>query len=485
MKSISLKKATFLNATAKYATVIINIIVTAILSRILSPNDYGIVAVITVFTNFFSILSEMGIGPAIIQNKALRPEEIDDVFSFTLVAGAILSIGFMLLSFPIVFFFENDVYYSIVLILSISVYFNTINMVPNALLYKAQKFFQIALRTVLVCVVTSGIAILLATLGAKYYTLVIQSTLSSVLLFLWNVSGSRLHCKWKWNIESVKKIRGYSSYQFLFSITNYFSRNIDNISIGKILGNESLAYYDKSYKLMMYPLNNLTFVVNPVLHPILSVHQDDLDYIYKKYVSVIKIFSALGAIIQPVCFLCAREIVLILYGGQWEAAIPSFQILSISIWIQIITSSAGAIYQSINKTKLMFQSSIIHVCVTVILILGSVLRFRNIESVAVAVMVAYIIKYFVEYYFLVSKGFQKSFGFFLRQMVPSFLSLMLTSIFGLVLCSVYENIFVLNSILMAFAIKLILIMVGWLISMLLTGEIKTVLRLMGAVKKNG
>ena len=62
---------------------------------------------------------------------------------------------------------------------------------------------------------------------------------------------------------------------------------------------------------------------------------------------------------------------------------------------------------------------------------------------------------------------------------------MLTSIFGLVLCSVYENIFVLNSILMAFAIKLILIMVGWLISMLLTGEIKTVLRLMGAVKKNG
>lgn len=405
MKEISIKNATFLSAVAKYSTVVVNLLVTAILSRILSPEDYGILAITTIFTNFFAILSEMGIGPAVVQNRNLTENEIDDIFSFTVFAGIILAVAFQLLSVPISLFFNNNVYYRVCAILSVQVFFNTINMVPSALLYRRNEFRLIALRTVTVLILTSVVSVGLALSGWKYYAVLIQSVLSAVLVFAWNYKGVHLHFRFNYNRSSITKIREYSSYQFLFSVVNYFSRNIDNILVGKMLGDVQLAYYDKSYKLMMYPISNLTFVINPVLHPILSAHQDDNNYIYQKYISVLKVLSFLGAYITPVLFFSAREVICIMYGDQWGDSVSCFRILSISIWFQMMASSAGGIYQSLNKTKLMFESSLVHVPTTVLLIIYGILRFGAIDKVAACVTISYIIKFFVEFYCLVKLGF--------------------------------------------------------------------------------
>ena len=86
---MNLKKAAAINAAGKYSTVIIQLIVTAILSRLLSPEDYGVVAVVTVFSTFFAALSSMGFGTAIIQNKTLTKTDIDNIFSFILYMSII------------------------------------------------------------------------------------------------------------------------------------------------------------------------------------------------------------------------------------------------------------------------------------------------------------------------------------------------------------------------------------------------------------
>lgn len=414
MKEISIKSATYFSAVAKYSTVVVNLLVTAILSRILSPEDYGILAIATIFTNFFAILSEMGIGPAVVQNRNLTEDEIDDIFSFTVFAGLTLGAAFQLLSVPISLFFDNNVYYRVCAILSVQVFFNTINMVPSALLYRSNEFRLIALRTVTVLILTSGVSIGLALGGWKYYAVLIQSVLSAILVFAWNYKGVHLRFRFNYNRSSITKIREYSSYQFLFSVVNYFSRNIDNILIGKMLGDVQLAYYDKSYKLMMYPISNLTFVINPVLHPILAVHQDDRNYIYQKYISVLKVLSLIGAYVTPVLFFSSREVICIMYGDQWGESVSCFRILSISIWFQMLASSAGGIYQSLNRTKLMFESSLVHVPITILLITCGIWVFGTIDKVAVCVTISYIIKFFVEFYCLVKLGFGLKMKEFLR-----------------------------------------------------------------------
>ena len=96
----SLKNAVFINAFSRYATIIINIGFSAVLARILTPEDYGMTAVMMVFINFFSLMADMGIGPAIIQNKSLDYEDYDNIYSFSVFLGIILCLLFIIFSYP-------------------------------------------------------------------------------------------------------------------------------------------------------------------------------------------------------------------------------------------------------------------------------------------------------------------------------------------------------------------------------------------------
>ena len=100
MKDISIKKAAAINASASYICVILQIVFNGILARILSPEDYGIVTVVTVFTTFFTVISNMGIGPAIIQNKELTEDDISNIFSFNFYAAIVVSLVFIVFSVP-------------------------------------------------------------------------------------------------------------------------------------------------------------------------------------------------------------------------------------------------------------------------------------------------------------------------------------------------------------------------------------------------
>ena len=147
---MNIRKAALINAVGKYAKIFLTVIVTAILARILSASDYGIVAVITVFSTFFTTLSDMGFGPAIIQNKDLTDSDIDNIYSFTVYISVILMILFSLFSILIAMFYDNDVYIPLGQLLSISLLFNALNMVPNGILNRDKKFISIAVRTVVV-----------------------------------------------------------------------------------------------------------------------------------------------------------------------------------------------------------------------------------------------------------------------------------------------------------------------------------------------
>jgi teichuronic acid exporter len=138
---VSLKKATIINATSKYATVILGLLFSAVLSRLLSPEDYGIVAVVTVFTNFFSLFADMGIGTAVIQNKRLSDDDENRIFTFTLYVGIALFVLFSMFSILLVKIYENTVYYVVGPLLGISLALTTFNMVPNARLMKSKSLF--------------------------------------------------------------------------------------------------------------------------------------------------------------------------------------------------------------------------------------------------------------------------------------------------------------------------------------------------------
>lgn len=419
---ISIKKAAFISAASKYSAIFLNLVFTAILARILSPEDYGIVAVTAVFTTFFSLFADMGIGAGIIQNKELSRNDVDGIFTFSVKTALVLSFIFALFSYPLSLFYRNPAYVPIGLLLSASLFFNTLNIVPNALLLKEKRFLSIGLRTVFICVLSGIAGIVLALYGMKYYALVWQALFNAFFIFLWNFISTRPRVVRTPGASGIGKIKGYSSFVFGFNIINYFARNSDNLTISRFLGTASLGYYDKAYKLMCYPVQNLTHVITPVLHPILSEHQNDKTYIYERYMRIVKILSLLGAFITAFCFFAGDEIILLLFGKKWAASVPCFKFMSVSIWAQMITSSSGSIFQSLGDTKRMFivglANSVLTVCSIVLGIMKS-----DINAVARNVGIVYNLHFFTTYITLIHFSFGMSFRMFLASFVPDFVTM--------------------------------------------------------------
>ena len=142
MAEISIKKAALISAVSKYSSIILNLAFSAVLARLLTPEDYGIVAVTVVFTTFFSLFADMGIGAGIIQNKELTQDDINSIFTFSIKLGFLLCVIFALFSYPMSLFYKDSVYIPVGIFLSVSLFFSTLNMVPNAILLKEKKFMR-------------------------------------------------------------------------------------------------------------------------------------------------------------------------------------------------------------------------------------------------------------------------------------------------------------------------------------------------------
>lgn len=470
---MNLKKASFINAIGKFSTILLNLVVNAILARILTPDDYGVVAVITVFSTFFATFSDMGFGAAIIQKKDLTQSDINNIFSFTGYVAVILAILFLLLSYPISLFYKNDAYITLGAMLSISLLFSALNMVPNGIINRDKRFVLIAVRTVVVYLSASAITIGLAYAGLRYYALAIQAILTSLFTFLWNLLLTRPKFRLHFQMNSIQKVLNYSGFQFAFNIVNYFSRNLDNLLTGKFFGDDQLGYYNKAYTLMLYPVNNLTGVISPVLHPVLSDYQAELKTIYTKYMKIVRLLALMGLFIAPVCFLASEEIICILYGDNWMQTIDCFRLLSLAIIPQMINSSAGAIFQATNNTKLLFINSCINTAITVAAILMGIFAGGNIVVLSACVAVAYNIHFLTAFYMLIRFTFGFQIKAFAKDLLPELMVLAIM-IVGVLLYPFHVGNIVLSAL-----VKGVWMLLFYCAGLVVSKEYKLLLQLIG------
>lgn len=472
MAEVSMKKAVAWTAIAKYTTAALQLVFAAILSRILTPEQYGTVAVITVFVVFFQLFCDMGFGAAVIQDKELTDNQTNDIFSWTLYLGLFLQLLFIGASFPISHFYDDSVYVPLGIILSFSLLLTALNMIPNAVMLKQKRFKTITIRTVCAHIITALFTILLAYKGFGVYALVIQTLLSNFIIFVWNEVTVKLKLNFKPDFGVIKRIWGYSVYQFLAQLLNYFNRNLDQLLIGKFFSKADLGQYNKSYHLMQMPISYIPGVVGPALHPILSEHQNDPQYIYQANLRMMKILSLLGCFISVWLYYTANEIVILLFGHQWYAAIVPFQYLALSVWFQLSTNTVGPIYQSLGNTKLLF-TSVVCSCVVIVsgIIMGCVMG--NIQTVAACVAIAYTLNYFITYFILTKFAFHKSFWEFLKNFWQEVVIFIL--LFGLTFIPIQFE-----SLIASFIIKTLLISAVYIVLLVMTKQHEHLLSLVPA-----
>jgi len=181
--------------------------------------------------------------------------------------------------------------------------------------------------------------------------------------------------------------------------------------------------------LTRYPVVNLAGAMIPVLHPIFSDYQMEKEKMLDKYTNISKVLSLLGTFVTALCFCAGTEIILIVYGTQWELAIHTFTLLSLSIWPTLMMSTTGAIYQSIGNTKLLFKAGLINGLLTIILIIIGVMG-KSIEMVAIFVVIANYCNMIVTFQILINKGFQHSSWQFAKLFLGDFMAMIVISGLG-------------------------------------------------------
>lgn len=407
----------FYTAIAKYIGIVVSLVVAGVLARLLSPDDFGIVAIATVIISFFGIFTDMGVSPAVIQDKTLTSDDLANIYSFTFWTGIAVALLFFAASWPISVYYGSPILRTLCQLLSINLFFASVNIVPGALFYKNKEFKFIAIRSFVIQIAGGTGAVIAALSGAGLYALLINPILSSILIFAISYYRYPQQLRATLGLRSLSKIFSYSAYQFLFNVICYFSRNLDKLLIGKHMGMSALGYYEKSYRLMMLPLQNITQVITPVMHPVFSDFQDDKEKLATSYERVVRFLAFIGLPLSVLLFFTAKEITLIIFGDQWLASIPIFQILALSVGIQIILSSSGSIFQAAGDTRSLFICGLFSSILNVTGILFGIFYFRTLTAIATCIVISFTINFAQCFWQMYRVTFRRNLWPFTRQLI--------------------------------------------------------------------
>ncbi|MDB5799944.1 MAG: flippase [Rhodocyclales bacterium] len=325
------------------------------LSRILSPGDFGLVAMATVVANFANLVRDLGTASAVIQRETLDEATKNTAYWFSLGIGSLLGLCIALLSPVLAAAFKAPALTGIFLLLSLTFPIASAASVHQALLERDSQFKLVARIESVSGMVGLAIAIALAHAGAGAYSLVAQTlaaaAMSTVQLWL----ASKWRPQKQWSGAALKSIWQFSSNLAAFNFVNYFSRNADSMIIGRFLGAGALGAYSLAYRLMLFPLQNLTIVASRALFPVMSRQQAAIGDMANLYLRTLLIIATVTAPMMAGLFALRDVFVPVVLGAQWSAAIDIIAWLAPVGFIQSLVSTVGTVFMARGRTDVLFK----------------------------------------------------------------------------------------------------------------------------------
>ena len=332
---------------------------TVFLARLLAPAEFGLVAMVIVFSGFANLFSDLGFGPALIQRHEIEDRHFCSVFWVNVAFGVLLS-GLLAGAAPIIArFYKEPRLTPIVMLVGLCFPINALGLVQKAILTRRMDFRALGLIDFSNVTLSGIIAIVLAWRGFGVWSLVCQM----LCMTIFEVFGLWWFCRWRPRIffdrSAIRELFGFSSNLTGFTAINYWYRNGDNLLVGKYFGSAALGIYSRAYNLMLLPLTQITYVVSKVMFPALSRLQHDKARVKSIYLRSIAMMALVTFPLMLGLLVVADHFILTIYGNAWAYVIPILRIFCVLGMAQSISSTAGWIYQSQGRTDWMFWWGIV------------------------------------------------------------------------------------------------------------------------------
>ena len=351
----------------------LNLVTLVVLAHLLSPRDFGLLAMITVITNFANIFAEMGLSSALIQKQDVQQIHLSSVFWLNSVMGLFLALIFLCCSPHISRFYAEPRLTQLTMLISANFVIGSISIVQRTILVKSLDFRRLTLVDVLGVCAGAGVAILMAVSGAGVWSLAWQSVTASFVstVILWLLSSWRPCFLFEWS--AIRDLLGFGSNLLGTQLLNYWSRNLDYILIGRFIGARPLGVYKNAYQIMLFPLANVSQVIARVMFPALSTIQEDKERVRKIFLKVTRAIALVTFPMMLGLFVTVEPFVVTLFGRNWAGMIPILRIFSLVGMMQSIGTLNGNLYLSQGRADVQFRVSLL---VRTIAVLGIVIGLR-------------------------------------------------------------------------------------------------------------
>lgn len=339
---------------------------TIILARLLTPDDYGLIGMVTVVIGFVQIFKDLGLAEATIQQEQITHQQVSALFWINIVFSLVIALLVAALAPAIAWFYQEPRLIQITLLLATTFIFGGLTVQHQALL-RRQMFFavlaKIEIASLLIGVIVAQVT---AFYGAGYLALVYMQLASAGLYVL----GVWLACRWRpsypcWTPE-IRPMLNFGGNLTGFRCLNYFSRNFDNVLLGRVWGASELGLYSKAYQLLLLPINQINGPVYSVVLSALSRLQHDPERYRRVYFKAVLGITTLGMPLVAFLFATADQVIYVLLGQNWMGVVPIFQFLMPAAFVATFTISMGWAYQSLGRVDRQFRWGIVSSCINVI-----------------------------------------------------------------------------------------------------------------------
>jgi O-antigen/teichoic acid export membrane protein len=338
----------------------VGFVVSIILARVLAPEDFGILAIITVFIELASVFLDFGFSTALIQRKEVTELHYASVFFLNVGMGFILALIVFLTAPFISSFYENSQLNALIRVMSLSFIVNSFGNVARAHLRREMNFKAISLAGIIASVISGAIAIYMALTGFGVWSLAIQSISNQMLgnIILYRLNP--IHFKLKLCRDSIKELWPFSSRIFYSGFVDTLFSNFDSIIIGKILSPATLGYYSRAKSLQNFSFRYSASTIASVLLPGLSSIQNEPDRLRQTVLKIFHLLSFVSFLGCGILLVSGREIIILLFSEKWEPSVIMFQIIISGAFALQIFSLFHNTLLSTGNAKTFFNINMIY-----------------------------------------------------------------------------------------------------------------------------
>jgi O-antigen/teichoic acid export membrane protein len=332
----------------------------AILGRILGTTDFGLMAMVMVVIGFAETYIDMGVSNALIQKQKATKRQLSTLYWINILSGLVLFIIFNISSPLIVSFYGEEQLSGLIFLASFIFLITPFGQQFYVLIQKQLKFKLLAKIDSFSLIIGVGTSIVLAMSGYGVYSLVwghiINVFLKTLLSSL--VGFKEFPPSLEFSFSEVKEFLKFGFYQMGEKTTNYFSKNIDYILIGKYFGPEILGAYTIAFQLIIVPVQKINPILNRVAFPLFSKFKDNNEVLRKGYLKLMELLTFVSYPVLIFLAFFAPLVIPVFFGSGWDLTITLIPIMVIIGLLRTLGNPVGSLYLAKGRPDIGFYFNI-------------------------------------------------------------------------------------------------------------------------------